>query len=78
MIDDKPITINGWPPLNSDRVYRGRITLREAFARSSNAATVRLSQQVGRANVIRAARDLGGDGTTKSITDQIIANLRRY
>ena len=59
MIDDSPITIDGWTPLNSDRVYRGKITLREAFARSSNAATVRLSQQVGRANVIRAARDLG-------------------
>jgi penicillin-binding protein 1A len=59
MIEDKPITIGGWTPVNSDRVYRGRITLREAFARSSNAATVRLSQEVGRANVIRAARDLG-------------------
>jgi penicillin-binding protein 1A len=59
MIDDSPITIGGWTPVNSDRVYRGRITLREAFARSSNAATVRLSQQVGRSNVIRAARDLG-------------------
>lgn len=58
-IDDKPITIRGWTPENSDKVYRGRITLREAFARSSNAATVRLSQEVGRANVIRAARDLG-------------------
>ena len=32
---------------------------REAFARSSNAATVRLSETVGRGNVIRAARDLG-------------------
>jgi penicillin-binding protein 1A len=59
MIEDKPITIGGWTPENSDRVYRGNITLREAFARSSNAATVRLSEQVGRANVIRAARDLG-------------------
>ena len=59
MIDDEPITIEGWTPVNSDRVYRGRITLREAFARSSNAATVRLSQEVGRNNVIRAARDLG-------------------
>jgi penicillin-binding protein 1A len=59
MIEDKPITIGGWTPVNSDRVYRGRITLREAFARSSNAATVRLSEQVGRDNVIRAARDLG-------------------
>jgi penicillin-binding protein 1A len=59
IIEDRPITIGGWTPENSDRVYRGRITLREAFARSSNAATVRLSQEVGRANVIRAARDLG-------------------
>jgi penicillin-binding protein 1A len=59
MIDDTPITIGGWTPVNSDRVYRGRITLREAFARSSNAATVRLSQEVGRANIIRVARDLG-------------------
>ena len=59
MIEDSPITIGGWTPENSDRVYRGRITLREAFARSSNAATVRLTQEVGRTNVMRAARDLG-------------------
>ena len=59
IIEDRPITIGGWTPENSDRVYRGRITLREAFARSSNAASVRLSEEVGRANVIRAARDLG-------------------
>lgn len=59
MIDDRPITIGGWTPENSDRVYRGKISLREAFARSSNAATVRLSQMVGRENVIREARDLG-------------------
>ena len=59
MIEDEPITIDGWTPVNNDRVYRGRMTLREAFARSSNAATVRLSEAVGRDNVIRAARDLG-------------------
>ena len=59
MIEDKPITIGGWTPVNSDGIYRGRITLREAFARSSNAATVRLAQTIGRDNVMRAARDLG-------------------
>jgi penicillin-binding protein 1A len=59
MIDDGPITIGGWTPANSDGVHRGEITLRQAFARSSNAATVRLSERVGRGNVIRAARDLG-------------------
>ena len=59
IIDDRPITIGAWTPVNNDGVYRGSITLREAFARSSNAATVRLSESVGRANVLRAARELG-------------------
>jgi penicillin-binding protein 1A len=61
LIEDRPITVDGWSPGNNDGVYRGQITLREAFARSSNAATVRLAEQVGRQNVIRAARDLGID-----------------
>ena len=59
IIEDKPITIGDWSPENHDKVFRGPITLREAFTRSSNAATVRLSESVGRSNVIRAARDLG-------------------
>jgi len=59
LVDDKSITIDGWTPANNDGVYRDRIPLREAFARSSNAATVRLSEQVGRANVLRTARELG-------------------
>ena len=59
IIDDLPVTIDGWTPANNDRIYRGPITLREAFARSSNAATVRLSEAVGRGNVLRAARELG-------------------
>ena len=62
-IDDLPITVDGWSPANSDGVYRGTITLREAFARSSNAAAVRLSERVGRANVLRAARELGISST---------------
>ena len=61
VIDDRPISVDGWSPGNNDGVYRGSISLREAFARSSNAATVRLAEQVGRQNVIRAARDLGID-----------------
>jgi penicillin-binding protein 1A len=62
IIEDEPITVAGWTPVNNDGVYRGKITMREAFARSSNAATVRLSEAVGRGNVIRAARDLGITG----------------
>lgn len=59
LIDDAPITIDGWTPANSDGKYRGRITLREAFARSSNAATVRLAQAVGHDAIEETARELG-------------------
>ncbi len=59
VISDRPITIDGWSPSNSDGTYRGDITLRDAFARSSNAATVRLAQKVGHPAIVRAARDLG-------------------
>jgi penicillin-binding protein 1A len=59
MIDDTPLALGDWRPANYSNVYRGRITLAEAVAQSSNVATVRLSQRVGLAEVIRAARDLG-------------------
>jgi len=59
MVNDTPLTIGDWSPQNNGGRYRGRITLRDAFAVSSNVAAVRLSQQVGIDNVVRAARDLG-------------------
>jgi len=58
-IEDRPLTIGDWSPRNNDGRYRGLITLREAFAISSNVAAVRLAERVGRERVIRAARDLG-------------------
>ncbi|MDF7777715.1 transglycosylase domain-containing protein, partial [Sphingomonas sp. AOB5] len=59
MVDDTPLTIGDWSPENSGGRYSGRITLRQAFARSSNVAAVRLAQEVGIAKVIREARNLG-------------------
>ncbi len=58
-IDDSPITTGEYRPQNYNRQYRGQITLAEAFAQSSNVATIRLAQHVGMPEVIRAARDLG-------------------
>ncbi|WP_404713905.1 transglycosylase domain-containing protein [Sphingomonas sp. MMS24-J13] len=58
-VEDRPITIEGWSPRNADGHYLGPIPLREAFARSSNVAAVRLTQRVGSDAVIQAARDLG-------------------
>lgn len=59
MIDDTPITEGEYRPSNHGGRYRGRITLRQAFAVSSNVAAVRLAQQVGIKNVVKVARDLG-------------------
>lgn len=67
MISDTPLTVGDWSPKNHNGRYRGLITLREAFATSSNVAAVRLSERVGRDAVIRAARDLG---VTSPLTSQ--------
>ncbi|OAN57533.1 transglycosylase domain-containing protein [Sphingobium sp. TCM1] len=59
MVDDTPITTGTYRPANHGGKYRGRITLRQAFAASSNVAAVRLTQKVGVDTVIKVARDLG-------------------
>ena len=59
LVEDLPVTIGGWSPSNHDGRYRGPISLREAFAVSANAATVRLAEGLGRESVIETARDLG-------------------
>jgi penicillin-binding protein 1A len=58
-IADTPLRIGKWQPKNYGDRYRGTLTLRDALALSSNVAAVRLSERVGRQNVIRAAHDLG-------------------
>jgi penicillin-binding protein 1A len=58
-VEDQPLRIGNWSPDNYESKYRGTITLRDAFAVSSNVAAVRLSERVGRERVIQAARDLG-------------------
>ncbi len=58
-VSDAPLRIGTWQPKNYGDQYRGTLTLRDALALSSNVAAVRLSERVGRRNVIAAARDLG-------------------
>ena len=60
-IADEPIEIGDWKPKNFDGKFYGEVTLQQAFARSLNAATVRLAQDVGIENVINTARELGID-----------------
>ncbi len=59
MVSDAPLTIGDWTPSNYDGKFGGDITLKQAFARSSNVAAARLTEAVGPRAVRRAARDLG-------------------
>lgn len=58
-VQDTPVDIAGWKPRNDDGRYLGEISLARAFARSSNVAAARLTQEVGVRNVVKTARDLG-------------------
>jgi penicillin-binding protein 1A len=58
-VDDSEITTGLYKPKNASEKYRGQISMRDAFASSSNVAAVRLYNQIGDRAVIRAARDLG-------------------
>jgi penicillin-binding protein 1A len=58
-IENGAIEAGSYRPKNAGGRYSPTITLEEAFARSSNVATVRLFNRVGDDAVIRAARDLG-------------------
>jgi len=59
LVSDAPLQIGRWTPANADGRTYGLLTLEDAFAQSRNLAAIRISEQVGREEVIRAARDLG-------------------
>lgn len=59
MVDDSPITKGGYTPKNAQDSYRGKISLKEAFAKSSNVAAVRLFNQLGSEAIVGEAEKLG-------------------
>ncbi len=63
MVEDEPIEIgfgrDTWTPANFDDSYAGTITVQDALARSSNAATVRISRDVGISRIAALARAQG-------------------
>jgi 1A family penicillin-binding protein len=66
---DAPVTVKlggdqTWEPHNYDEQFRGRVTLREAFERSLNVPTVRLTQQVGLRRVKNTAESFGFENLT--------------
>ena len=58
-IANTPIEQGSYRPKNARGRYSESLSLKDAFAQSSNVAAVRLMQEVGSENVIATARDLG-------------------
>ena len=61
VINDTPITINGWTPRNYGRSHAGRVNLTAALARSINTIPVRLARDLGWQNVVDLAHEMGVD-----------------
>jgi 1A family penicillin-binding protein len=59
VVVDRPVQIGEWEPENYGRHFRGRMTLRSAFANSVNSVAVQLADDVGIKSVIEVARKLG-------------------
>ena len=59
IVEDSPVKIGKWTPSNFDNQYHGLVSLREAFTRSLNAATVNIAEITGRENVLSTAKRLG-------------------
>ena len=59
VLDDAPITVDGWQPRNYGDNFIGPVTLADAFARSINSVAVRVSEQAGRLQSVELAKRLG-------------------
>ena len=66
IIEDKPLTINGWSPQNYSRDFNGKVSLRYVAEQSLNVPTVRVAQDVGIDKIIYLGKEMG---ITTFVTD---------
>ena len=59
VMDDGPVTIDGWSPHNYEPGFLGPVTLTQALQRSLNTVAAKLADEIGRDKVAETARTLG-------------------
>ncbi len=59
VIDDSPITINGWSPQNDSRRFSGPVTMRTVATFSMNVPTVKIAQKITMDKAIYYAQEMG-------------------
>jgi penicillin-binding protein 1B len=80
MLDDEPWTYKfgagkTWTPHNYEKGYRGRITLREAFANSINIPMAKVGVDVGPERVVETARKLGVSEALSAIPSIVLGSI---
>ncbi|MBR1859745.1 MAG: transglycosylase domain-containing protein, partial [Selenomonadaceae bacterium] len=59
VIEDSPITINGWSPRNDNGRFSGSVTMRTVATFSMNVPTVKIAQKIGMDKPIYYAQEMG-------------------
>ncbi len=58
-IEDSEVSVDDWSPENYKKEFLGDISISEAFSKSINTVAVKISESVGREEVIKKAKSLG-------------------
>ena len=65
IVEDSKVSIGDWSPKNYKKEFLGEMSVSEAFEKSINTVAVKISENIGRENVINKAKSFG-------ITSQIL------
>ena len=70
LLPDRPMTFNGWTPVNYERTYQGTVTVVEALAESLNVPTAYLGSLLGPSTMVGdGARDGYRRGNSRGAAD---------
>ncbi len=58
-IEDSEVSVDDWSPENYKKEFLGNISISEAFSKSINTVAVKISESIGREEVIKKAKSLG-------------------
>jgi penicillin-binding protein 1B len=58
-LPDRPMSFNGWAPVNFEHTYRGQVTVVEALSESLNVPTAYVGSELGAPLMVKTAHEMG-------------------
>jgi penicillin-binding protein 1B len=59
VLPDKPMSFNGWMPVNFEHTYQGQVTVVQALAESLNVPTAFVGSELGAPLMVKTAHEMG-------------------